>query len=59
MAASGLMSWAILPYDYYGGSIQWKYLWQMLVHPLPESLGPQQFLAGFKLGGGDDGTHVF
>jgi hypothetical protein len=34
------------PYDYYNGSIRWKYLWQMLTHPLPESLGPQQFLAG-------------
>jgi len=34
------------PYDYYDGSIRWKYVWQMLTHPLPESLGPRQFLAG-------------
>jgi hypothetical protein len=34
------------PNDYYDGSIRWKYVWQMLTHPLPESLGPQQFLAG-------------
>lgn len=33
-------------YDYYGGSARWKYLWQTLAHPLRESLGPQQFLAG-------------
>ena len=33
-------------YDYYGGSARLKYLWQMLTHPLPENLGPQQFLAG-------------
>lgn len=33
------------PYDYYGGSIR-KYFWQILAHPLPESLGPQQFLPG-------------
>jgi hypothetical protein len=32
------------PYDY--GSVRWKYVWQMLAHPLPESIGPQQFLAG-------------
>ena len=29
-----------------GGSVRWKYVWQMLAHPLPESIGPQQFLAG-------------
>jgi ABC-type transport system involved in multi-copper enzyme maturation permease subunit len=34
------------PYDYYGGSVRWKYAWKVLTHPLPESLGPQQFLAG-------------
>jgi ABC-type transport system involved in multi-copper enzyme maturation permease subunit len=34
------------PYDRYGGSARLKYLWQMLTHPLPESLGPRQFLAG-------------
>ena len=34
------------PYGYYGGSVRWKYVWQMLAHPLPESLGPQQFLSG-------------
>lgn len=33
-------------FDYYGGSAPWKYLWQTLAHPLRESLGPQQFLAG-------------
>jgi hypothetical protein len=31
---------------YYDNSIQWKYLWRTLTHPLPESIGPQQFLAG-------------
>jgi hypothetical protein len=34
------------PYDYYGNSIRWKFIWQMLTHPLPESIGPHQFLAG-------------
>jgi len=34
------------PYDYYGGSVRWRYVWQMLAHPLPESLEPKQFLAG-------------
>jgi hypothetical protein len=35
------------PYDYYNGSVlHWKYLWRTLVHPLPESIGPGQFLAG-------------
>jgi len=34
------------PYGYYGGSVRRKYLWQMLAHPLPESIGPRQFLAG-------------
>jgi len=34
------------PYDNYGGSVRWKYMWQILAHPLPESIGPQQFLAG-------------
>jgi hypothetical protein len=34
------------PYVYYRGPVAWKYVWQMLAHPLPESLGPQQFLAG-------------
>ena len=33
-------------YDSNGDSIRWKYLWRMLTHPLPESAGPQQFLAG-------------
>jgi hypothetical protein len=30
----------------YNGSFRWKSLWEMLTHPLPESIGPQQFLAG-------------
>ena len=34
------------PNDYYDGSIRWRYVWRMLAHPLPESLGPRQFLAG-------------
>jgi hypothetical protein len=34
------------PYVYYDSRFRWKYLWQMLVHPLPESIGPQQFVAG-------------
>jgi hypothetical protein len=34
------------PYDYYSDSVGWKYVWQMLAHPLPESIGPQQFVAG-------------
>ena len=34
------------PYDYYGGSVRWKNAWEMLAHPLPESIGPRQFLAG-------------
>jgi ABC-type transport system involved in multi-copper enzyme maturation permease subunit len=35
-------------YDYsvYDGSVQWKYLWRTLMHPLPRSIGQQQFLAG-------------
>jgi hypothetical protein len=33
-------------YGYYGNSVRLKYLWPMLAHPLPESLGPRQFLAG-------------
>jgi hypothetical protein len=34
-------------YDYYNGSVlHWKYLWRTLAHPLPESIGPGQFLAG-------------
>jgi ABC-type transport system involved in multi-copper enzyme maturation permease subunit len=39
------------PSEYYDnsvhdGSVQWKYLWRTLTHPLPESIGPHQFLAG-------------
>jgi hypothetical protein len=39
------------PWEYYDnsvhdGSVQWKYLWRTLTHPLPESIGPHQFLAG-------------
>jgi ABC-type transport system involved in multi-copper enzyme maturation permease subunit len=34
------------PYDYYGGSVRWKDVQRMLMHPLPESIGPQQFFAG-------------
>lgn len=33
-------------YDYYDGSVRRKFIWQMLTHPLRESVGPQQFLAG-------------
>jgi hypothetical protein len=33
-------------YDYYDGSVRWKFVWQTLTHPLRESFGPQQFLAG-------------
>jgi hypothetical protein len=33
-------------YDYYDGSFWWKFVWQMLTHPLRESTGPQQFIAG-------------
>jgi hypothetical protein len=33
-------------YDYYDGSFRWKFIWQTLTHPLRESIGPQQFLAG-------------
>jgi hypothetical protein len=33
-------------YDYYPGSGQWKNFWKMQTHPLPESIGPQQFVAG-------------
>jgi hypothetical protein len=33
------------PYNY-DVSVRWKYLWLMLAHPLPESIGPQQFLSG-------------
>jgi hypothetical protein len=33
-------------YNDYGSSIRWKYLWGTLTHPLRESVGPQQFLAG-------------
>jgi len=32
--------------EYYDGTLRWKYLWWTLAHPLPESLGPQHFLAG-------------
>jgi hypothetical protein len=32
--------------DYYDDAIRWKYLWRTVTHPLPESIGPQQFLAG-------------
>jgi ABC-type Na+ efflux pump permease subunit len=34
------------PSVYYDNSVHWKYLWRTLTHPLPESIGPQQFLAG-------------
>jgi hypothetical protein len=34
------------PDFYYDRSVRWKYVWQMLAHPLPESIGPQQFLSG-------------
>jgi ABC-type transport system involved in multi-copper enzyme maturation permease subunit len=41
-------------FDYLGDSYSdrgipvtwWRYLWRMLTHPLPESIGPQQFLSG-------------
>jgi hypothetical protein len=33
-------------YDSYGGFPTWKFVWQSLAHPLRESLGPRQFLAG-------------
>ena len=33
-------------YDHNEGLIRWKRLWRMLAHPLRESIGPQQFLAG-------------
>jgi hypothetical protein len=33
-------------YNDYGGSVRWPYLWRTLTHPLRESIGPQQFLAG-------------
>jgi hypothetical protein len=33
-------------YNYYGGPIRWQFLWRTVTHPLPESIGPQQFLAG-------------
>ena len=34
-------------YDYdFGSPVWWKYQWRMLAHPLPESIGPRQFLAG-------------
>jgi hypothetical protein len=32
--------------DYDGDHIKWKYLAQILLHPLPRSVGPQQFIAG-------------
>jgi hypothetical protein len=32
--------------DFYDGSVRWKHLWGMLTHPLRETIGPQQFLAG-------------
>jgi ABC-type transport system involved in multi-copper enzyme maturation permease subunit len=34
------------PYDYHDVSVRWRYVWQMLAHPLRESIGPRQFLAG-------------
>jgi len=33
-------------YDKYGGTLPWQFVWQKLAHPLRESLGPRQFLAG-------------
>jgi hypothetical protein len=34
------------PEIYYGGRISWKSVLQTLTHPLRESIGPRQFLAG-------------
>lgn len=33
-------------YDHNEGSIRWKRYWRILFHPLRESIGPSQFLAG-------------
>jgi len=33
-------------YNYYGGPIWWQFLLRTVKHPLPESIGPQQFVAG-------------
>ena len=33
-------------YNYYGGPIWWQFLLRTVTHPLPESIGPQQFVAG-------------
>ena len=33
-------------YDHNEGPIRWKHLWQLLAHPLPESIGPQRFASG-------------
>ena len=33
-------------YNDYGDNFRWRYLWRTLTHPLRESAGPQQFLAG-------------
>jgi hypothetical protein len=30
----------------YGGTVGWQFLWRTVTHPLRESIGPQQFLAG-------------
>jgi ABC-type transport system involved in multi-copper enzyme maturation permease subunit len=35
------------PYNNYDGNpIRWRYLWQTVTHPVRESAGPQQFIAG-------------
>ena len=33
-------------YINYGGPVRWQFLWRTVTHPLRESIGPQQFLAG-------------
>ena len=33
-------------YNFYGGPVRWQFLLRTVTHPLPESIGPQQFLAG-------------
>jgi hypothetical protein len=34
------------PYNDYGDLVGWQFLWRTVTHPLRESAGPQQFLAG-------------
>jgi ABC-type transport system involved in multi-copper enzyme maturation permease subunit len=33
-------------YNDYGGPVRWRFLWRTLAHPLRESAGPRQFVAG-------------